>query len=72
MQFSSIQPIDRALSGEPTSKGNEGMLYIPQSHHITGTLTSDCLVSYLGHLLFYPSTEKLAVYSTAPFDWAIK
>ena len=52
MQFSSIQPIDRALSGAttpgqtgPESKGNEGVLRIPQSSSITGTSPSDCLVS---------------------------
>ena len=58
MQFSSIQPIDRTLSGATIlgqcglgSDGNEGVLHIPQSSSITGTSPSDCLVSYLGHLL---------------------
>ena len=44
MQFSSIQPIDRALSGAtipgqsgPGSNVNEGVLRIPQSSSITGT-----------------------------------
>ena len=57
-QFSSIWPIDRALSGAttpdqswPGSDGNEGVLRIPQSSSITGTSTSDCLISYPGHLL---------------------
>ena len=57
-QFSSIWPIDRALSGattpgqsEPVSDGNEGVLRIPQSSSITGTSPRDCLVSYLGHSL---------------------
>ena len=52
MQFSSIQPLDRALSGAtipdlsgPGSDVNEGMLCIPQSPIITGTSSSDCLVS---------------------------
>ena len=53
MQFSSIYPIDRILSGatiskhsEPGSDGNEGVLHIPQSSSMTGTSPSDCLVSY--------------------------
>ena len=53
---SSIQPIDRALSGAtilgqsgPGSNGNEGVLCIPQNSSITGTLPSVFLVSYLGH-----------------------
>ena len=79
MQFSSIWPIDRTLSGAttlgqsgPGSNGNEVVLLIPQSSCITGTSPSDCLVSYLGHLLgeSYPSAEKQSVYSTAPADWA--
>ena len=51
-QFSSILPIDRALSSattpgqrEPGSDGIEGVLLTPQSSSITGTLPSDCLVS---------------------------
>ena len=58
MQFSSIQPIDRALSvatipdqSGPESNGNEGELNIPQSPSITGTSSSNCLVSYPGHQL---------------------
>ena len=58
MQFSSIQPIDRALSGTtipgqsgPGSNGNEEVLHIPQSSSITGTSPLDCSVSYLGHSL---------------------
>ena len=53
MQSSSIQPIDRALSGAtnpgksgPGSDGNEGVLHIPQSSSITAASPSDCLVSY--------------------------
>ena len=71
MQFSSIQSIDRALSGAttlgqsgPGSNGNEGVLCIPHSPSITGTSLSDCLVSYIGHTL-------QSVYSTAQADWAI-
>ena len=55
MQFSSIQPIDRTLSGAtipsqsgPGSNGNEGVLRNPQSPSITGTSPSDCFVSYPG------------------------
>ena len=76
--FSSIQPIDRALSGAttpgqsgPESDGNEGVLRIPQSSSIAGTSPSDCLMSYPGHSLgggSYPSAEKQSVYSTAPAD----
>ena len=66
MQFSSIQPIDRALSyatipslSGPGSNGNEGVLCIPQNSSITGTSPSDYLVSYPGHSLgeFYSSTR---------------
>ena len=84
MQFSSIWPIDRTLSGAttpvqswPGSDGNEGVLCIPQSSNFTGTSPSACLVSYLGHSLLvvvggsYPSAEKQLVYSTAPADWAM-
>ena len=35
---------------EPRSYGNEGVLNIPQSSSITGAISSDCLVSYLGNL----------------------
>ena len=53
MQFISILPIDRTLSGAtipsqsgPGSNGNEWVLRIPQSPSIRGTSPSDCLVSY--------------------------
>ena len=41
------------MSGQsgPGSNGNEGVLCIPQSSSIIGTLPSDCLVSYPGHSL---------------------
>ena len=80
IQFSSIWPVDRALSGAttsgqsgPGSDGNEGVLCIPQSSSITGTSSLDCLVSYSGHSLggSYSSAEMQSVYSTAPDDWAI-
>ena len=58
MQISSIDPIDRALSGatipdqsRPGNNGNEGVLCVPQSSRITGTSPSDCLVLYLGYSL---------------------
>ena len=58
MQISSIQPIDRALSGAtipgqsgPGSGGNDGVRSIHQNFSITRTSPSDCLVSYLVHLL---------------------
>ena len=53
IQFSSISPNERALSGAttpsqsgPVSDGNKGVLHIPQSYSITGASPSDCLVSY--------------------------
>ena len=36
---------------EPGSDGNEGVLRIPQSSSITGTLLSVCLISYPRHSL---------------------
>ena len=33
----------------PGSDGNKGVLHIPQSSSITGTLPSECLVSYQEH-----------------------
>ncbi len=58
IQFSSIWPINRTLSGatppgqsEPESDGNEDVLHIPQSSSIVGASPSDCLMSYLGHSL---------------------
>ena len=80
IQFSSIWPIDRALSGAttlgqrgPGSDGNEGVPYIPQSSSITGASPSDCLVSYLGHSLgeSYSSAEVQLMYSAPPADWSI-
>ena len=77
IQFSSIWPIDRTLSGATTpgqsgrgNDGNEGVFRIPQGSSITGTLPSDCLVSYPRHLLgeSYPSAEVHLVYSTDPFQ----
>ena len=51
---------------------NVGVLCIPQSHRITGTSPSDCLVSYPGPSCVesYPSAEKQSVYLTAPANWA--
>ena len=81
MHFSSISPIDRALSGATTpsqnrhgSYGNEVVLCIPKSCSITRTSASVCLVSYTRTLLGgpYSSTEMQLAYSTAPVDRAIK
>ena len=82
MLNSPIWPIDRTLSGAttpgqsgPGSDGNERELCIPQSLSITGTSSSDCLVSYGGDTLMggsYPSAEMWSVYSTASADWAIQ
>ena len=57
----------------PGNNGNEGVLHIPQSPSITGTLPSDCLVSYQDTHWegAYPSVEVQSVYSTAQADWAI-
>ena len=72
MQISSIQPIDRALSGAtipgqygPGSNGNEGVLRIPQSSSIIEASPSDHLVSYPEHSLVgsYPSAKVQSVYS---------
>ena len=81
MSNSSIRPINRTLSGVttpsqsgPGSNGNEGVLHIPQSSSIIGTLPSDCLVSYPGHLLregSYPTAKMQLVCFTAPADWAV-
>ena len=79
MSNSSIWPINSTLSGattpgqsRPGSNGNERVLCIPQSSSITEASPSDCLMSYLGHLLgeSYPSAEMQLVYSTAPANWA--
>ena len=58
MKLSSILPIKRTLlcatiSGQsgPGSDGNEKVLRIPLSSSITVASPSDCIVSYLGHLL---------------------
>ena len=47
---------------EPVSDGNEEVFHIPKGSIITGTAPSDCLASYLGHILgrgSYPSAEVL-------------
>ena len=81
MQFSSIWLKDRTLSGatipgqgESGNNGNEQVPCIPQSSSITESSPSDCLVSYLEHLLgdSYLSAEMRLVYSTAPAEWAKK
>ena len=71
--FSSILPIDRALSGS-WSDGNEEVLCIAQISSITGNSQAYSLASLQGHSLevgSYPSAEKQSVYSTAPADWEV-
>ena len=58
MSNSSIQPIDRTLSGAtisdqsgPESDSNEGEINIPQSSSIIGASPSDCVMSYAGYTL---------------------
>ena len=76
VQFNSIGPIDRTLSGAttpdqsgPGSDGNEGVLRIPQSSTISGTSPSDCLVSSEDTCWWGVGlAEKQSVYSTAPAD----
>ena len=81
MSNSSIWPIDRTLLGAttpgqsgPGSNGNERQLHISQSSSITKASLSDCLESYLGHLLgeTYPSAEMQLVYSAALANWSVQ
>ena len=81
IQFSSILPIDRTLSGAttpglsgPGSDGNDGVLCIPQRYNISEALPSDCLVSCPGHSFgeSYPSALIQLVHSVAPAHWAIQ
>ena len=75
-QFSSIWLINRILSGattpgqsRPESNDNGEELRILPSPSITGASTSDCLLTYPGHLLglgSYPSAKKQSVYYTIP------
>ena len=81
-QFTSIKPINRALSGAtipgqigPGSNGNEGVLCIPQTPSITGTSPSD-FFSVISRTLVceegsYNSAEVQSVYSTAAAYCAI-
>ena len=73
-QFSSIQSIDKTLSGActpgqsgPGSDGNKGVLCIPRSSHITVASPLDCLMSYPGHSLrkSYSTAETQSMYSAA-------
>ena len=57
-EHGSVWPIDRTQSGAttpsqsgPRNDGNEGVPRILQRSSITGTLPSECLVSYTGHSL---------------------
>ena len=80
MPNTSIGLIEGTLSGVPTSgqsrlrsDGNEGALCIHQSSSIIGSLPSDCIMSYTGHLFeeSYSSAEMRSVYSAASADWDI-
>ena len=80
MQFSSNGPTDRALSGAttlgqsgPGSDGNEEVLNILQTSSITGTLPSDCLMSYPGHSWggLTPQQRFDQCILQAPANWAI-
>ena len=72
--------LNRTLSGTttpsqsgPGSESSEGVLYITRSSSITEASLSDCLKSYLGHLLVgsYPFGEMHSVYYIAPIKWAL-
>ena len=78
MSNSSIQPIDRTLSGAttpgqsgPRSDANEDVFCISQSSSITESSALDCLVAYPGHPLgeSYPSAEMQLVYSAVLANW---
>ena len=76
MQFNSIEPIDKALSGAttpgqrgPGSDSNEGVLRIPQTFSNTGTSPSDSVISTT--LVGGGLTPLQSVYSTAPADRAM-
>ena len=51
------------------NNGDEGVLHIPQSF-ITGASSSDCLISYPGHLVVmsYPFAKLHLAYSIAPVN----
>ena len=58
MSNSAIWPIDTTQLGAtikgqsgPERNGKEGVHCFPQSSSISGASSSDCLVSYQGHLL---------------------
>ena len=55
----------------PRSDVNKGVLRVAQSTIISGTSSSDGLVSYKGHSLAesYPFAEMPSVYSTAQTGW---
>ena len=79
VQFSAILPIDMTLSGANTSAQNglrsdvtEGVLCIPQNSRITGTSTSDCLVSLSGHSLGGLTLLQSSRCILLPADWAIQ
>ena len=70
--------MNRILSGAttqgqsgPLSIGNKELFCIPQSSSIAGTSPSDCLISYVVHLMdSYSFAEIQSEYSTVQADWA--
>ena len=75
MQFSSIWPTDRTLSGvitsgqsEPGSDCNERVLFIPQS---TLRLFSVIYRTLIKGRVVYPSAEVQSMYSSVPANWTI-
>ena len=77
--FTSIQSIDRTLSGatipgqsQPGRDDNKGILCIPQIPRITGASPSDCLLSYARNFLgeFYHYAQKQSVYPATPVNMA--
>ena len=69
--------IHRILSGATNlgqsglgSNGVQGVICVLQFTSITGTSSSDCLVSYPGHFLeeYYPFSK--SAHATAPVYWA--
>ena len=75
MPKSSIRSIVRILLGAttpsqsvPGSDRNEGVNFILKSLTITGVLTLDCFVSYIGQPLgeYYLFVEMQSVYLTTP------
>ena len=65
---SAVYRFNHYTTRTPHPRGKKEVLYIPQSSSITETSPSNCLVSYLRHLLgeSYLSGEMQTVHSAAP------